>query len=61
MPGFRTLFGPTAFGWHDRVLAQARYYIGFQVTDSTRNMRIQIPARGCPPVGKFKILRQRKT
>lgn len=36
-PGcFSNLYGPTAFGWHDRVQDEARYYIGFQVKDSTK-------------------------
>lgn len=64
MPGFRTLFGPTAFGWHDRVLAQARYYIGFQVTDSTRNnadpdpgTRLSLQSENSRFFGKGKIMK----
>lgn len=35
-PGcFGNLYGPTAFGWHDRVLAEAQYYIASQVKEST--------------------------
>lgn len=33
-PGWRTMFGATAFGWHGRVLEQAKYYIASQVKDS---------------------------
>ncbi|MFP5205679.1 MAG: DUF4450 domain-containing protein [Acidobacteriota bacterium] len=33
--GWRTLYGGTVFGWHDRVLAQAQYYIAYQRKDST--------------------------
>lgn len=29
-PGWRTLYGPTAFGWHENVKAQARYYLASQ-------------------------------
>ena len=34
--GWRTTFGPINLGWHDRVQAQARYYIGYQVTRSNK-------------------------
>jgi hypothetical protein len=33
-PGWRTTYGATVAGWHDRVLAQARYYLASQVRDS---------------------------
>jgi len=36
-PGQRTLYGATAFGWHDRVLAEAQYYIASQVKHSTKH------------------------
>jgi Domain of unknown function (DUF4450) len=29
-PGWRTIFGGTVYGWHDRVKKQARYYINSQ-------------------------------
>ncbi len=35
-PGWRTLYGPTAYGWHDRVLAEGRYYTGSQVIKSDK-------------------------
>lgn len=34
-PGWRTLYGPTAYGWIEHVKAQARYYIASQVTEDT--------------------------
>lgn len=35
-PGWRTVFGGTMYGWHDRVKAQARFYTGFQVKTSDK-------------------------
>lgn len=35
-PGWRTIFGGTMYGWHDRVREQARYYIASQVKDSDK-------------------------
>jgi hypothetical protein len=35
-PGWRTTYGATVAGWHDRILAQARYYLRSQVTDAKR-------------------------
>ena len=34
-PGWRTVFGGTTLGWHDRVKAQAKYYTSHQETKST--------------------------
>lgn len=34
--GWRTLFGGTAYGWHDRVLAQARTCLAQQITESDK-------------------------
>ncbi|MCX6631510.1 MAG: DUF4450 domain-containing protein, partial [Candidatus Solibacter sp.] len=34
LPGWRTMYGGTVFGWHERVLAQGRFYIASQVRDS---------------------------
>ena len=34
-PGWRTLYGPTACGWHDNVKTQARYYIASQNRETT--------------------------
>jgi hypothetical protein len=35
LPGWRTMYGGTVFGWHERVLAQGRFYIASQVKEST--------------------------
>jgi hypothetical protein len=35
-PGWRTIYGGTVLGWHDRVKSEAEYYIGFQVRKSNR-------------------------
>lgn len=36
LPGWRTVFGGTMYGWHDRVQQQAQYYIESQVTVSDK-------------------------
>ncbi len=36
LPGWRTVFGGTMHGWHDRVLQQAKYYIATQVKESDK-------------------------
>ncbi|HSO88530.1 MAG TPA: DUF4450 domain-containing protein, partial [Draconibacterium sp.] len=35
-PGWRTIFGGTMYGWHDRVKAQAKFYTGSQVKTSDK-------------------------
>jgi hypothetical protein len=35
-PGWRTIFGGTMYGWHDRVKAQALFYTDFQVKNSDK-------------------------
>jgi len=35
-PGWRSIFGGTMFGWHDRVLEEAKYYINSQVKVSDK-------------------------
>ncbi len=35
-PGWRTIFGGTMLGWHDRVKAEAKYYIGYQIKESNK-------------------------
>lgn len=35
-PGWRTLFGGTMYGWHQRVLDQARFYIDAQIKESDK-------------------------
>ncbi len=36
--GWRTLFGGTAYGWHERVLAQARTCLAKQITESDKTV-----------------------
>jgi len=43
-PGWRTIFGGTMFGWHDRVKAQARFYTDFQVKTSDKTEAKADPA-----------------
>jgi hypothetical protein len=35
-PGWRTIYGGTVLGWHDRVRTEAEHYIGFQVRSSSK-------------------------
>ena len=35
-PGWRTIFGGTMYGWHERVVAEAEFYCGFQVKESDK-------------------------
>ncbi|NEW81050.1 MAG: DUF4450 domain-containing protein [Mariniphaga sp.] len=43
-PGWRTIFGGTMYGWHDRVKAEARFYTGFQVKTSDKKEAKADPA-----------------
>ena len=43
-PGWRTIFGGTMYGWHDRVKAEARFYTGFQVKTSDKTEAKADPA-----------------
>lgn len=36
-PGWRTIFGGTMYGWHDRVVDEAEFYTDSQVTESEKN------------------------
>ncbi|MDP4273134.1 MAG: DUF4450 domain-containing protein [Bacteroidota bacterium] len=36
LPGWRTIFGGTMLGWHDRVKAEAKFYIESQIKESTK-------------------------
>lgn len=36
LPAWRTIFGGTVYGWHERVLQQAQYYIASQVKQSDK-------------------------
>lgn len=37
-PGWRSIFGATALGWHKNVIKQAKYYIDYQVQESSNNL-----------------------
>ncbi len=37
-PGWQMIFGGTVCGWHDRVKAEAAYYVGSQVTESDKTL-----------------------
>ena len=43
-PGWRTIFGGTMLGWHDRVRAEARFYTSSQVRSSDKNEAKADPA-----------------
>lgn len=43
-PGWRTIFGGTMYGWHDRVKAEAAFYCGFQVKTSDKTEAKADPA-----------------
>ena len=43
-PGWRTIFGGTMYGWHDRVREEARYYTSFQITASDKKEAKADPA-----------------
>lgn len=44
LPGWRTIFGGTMYGWHDRVKDQARFYIDSQVKESDKKEAKADPA-----------------
>ena len=44
--GWRNLYGPTGFGWHENVMAQGRHFIGFQETSTEKNRPQADPALG---------------
>jgi len=35
-PGWRTIYGPTALGWHERVLQEGQYYMAAQTKESDK-------------------------
>jgi len=37
-PGWRTIFGGTMYGWHDRVMDEARFYTDAQVKESDKKV-----------------------
>jgi hypothetical protein len=43
--GWRSIYGPTAFGWHDRVLEQARVCLAKQVTESDKTEAVADPVK----------------
>ena len=43
-PGWRIIFGGTMYGWHDRVMDEARFYTGFQVRESDKKEAKADPA-----------------
>ena len=62
-PGWRTVFGGTALGWHDRVKAQAEFYAGHQVTESKLHstasdpkVLLTIPTRDSRFYGRGRVL-----
>ena len=44
--GWRTVFGGTVYGWHDRVMVDARACISRQITESDKTMPKADPAAG---------------
>jgi len=62
-PGWRTLFGATVLGWHDRVKAQAKFYAGAQVksgeltsTDLDPAVLLTVPAKHSLFYGRGRVL-----
>jgi hypothetical protein len=62
-PGWRTVFGGTVLGWHERVKAQAEFYLGHQVTSSEKRslaadptVQLTIPAKDSRFYGRGRIL-----
>jgi hypothetical protein len=62
-PGWRTVFGGTVLGWHDRVKAQAKFYAGHQVTVTQRRAltmdpktMLTLPAKSSRFYGRGRIL-----
>ncbi|MEO7049521.1 MAG: DUF4450 domain-containing protein, partial [Ferruginibacter sp.] len=44
-PGWRTIFGGTMLGWHNRVKKEADYYIGYQIKESDKKAAKADPHR----------------
>lgn len=44
-PGWRTIYGGTIFGWPDRLLETARYFIASQITESDKTQALADPER----------------
>ncbi len=45
-PGWRTTYGPTAYGWHDNVKTEYAYYIASQTTESNKRFTRADPNLG---------------
>lgn len=43
-PGWRTIFGGTVYGWHDRVREEAKFYTDAQIKSSGKNIAKADPA-----------------
>ena len=62
-PGWRTVFGGTVLGWHDRVKAEAKFYTDHQVTANKRRsfaadpkLLLTLPAKNSRFYGRGRIL-----
>jgi hypothetical protein len=62
-PGWRSLYGPTALGWIERVREQARYYLASQIRDGgptgdarDENLRGCLPAADSRYYGRGRIV-----
>lgn len=44
LPGWRSIFGGTVYGWHDRVMEEAKYYIDHQIRESDKRLPKADPA-----------------
>ena len=62
-PGWRTLYGGTVLGWHDRVKAEAKFYTSHQVTATKRRsmaadpkLLLTLPAKNSRFYGRGRIL-----
>lgn len=42
-PGWRSMFGPISFGWHENIKQEARHYISFQVKESDKKEAMTDP------------------
>ncbi|HBE41239.1 MAG TPA: hypothetical protein DDW27_08555, partial [Bacteroidales bacterium] len=42
-PGWRSLFGPISFGWHENIKQEARHYISFQLKESGKKEAMADP------------------
>ena len=61
-PGWRAMFGPITFGWHDNIKQEARHYISYQVKESDKkeaqadpNLRLTGQSRSSRFYGRGRI------